>query len=113
MMDSTQQPMDAVGWCERVEEKATIRYLVNTDPHGDHSAGNAYFTKTTVVGQVKLQECFERYLNAFGSIEEKRERFKQTDPASVFLLGHPDYPPSNPPTVTFDDTLTLNVGDHT
>ena len=32
------------------------------------------------------------------SLEEKRERFKQTDPDSVWLVGHPDYPASNPPT---------------
>jgi glyoxylase-like metal-dependent hydrolase (beta-lactamase superfamily II) len=62
---------------------------------------------------VQLQECFDRYLNAFGSLEEKRERYKQTDPDSVLLVGHPDYPVSNPPTLTFTDTLTLNVGDHT
>src|SRR6202045_2649402 len=92
MIDSPQQPIDAVRWREQLEEKAPIRYLINTEPHGDHISGNAYFTKTTVVGQVQLQECFERYLAAFGTIEEKRERFKQTDPDSVFLLGHPDYP---------------------
>jgi len=113
MIDSPQQPIDAVRWREMLEEKAPIRYLINTEPHGDHIAGNAYFTKTIVVGQVQLQECFERYLAAFGTIEEKRERFKQTDPDSVWLIGHPDYPVSNPPTLTFDDTLTLHVGDHT
>ncbi|HTT81187.1 MAG TPA: MBL fold metallo-hydrolase [Stellaceae bacterium] len=113
MIDSPQQPIDAVRWRERLEEKAPIRYLINTEPHGDHIAGNAYFPGITVVGQVKLQECFERYLNAFGSPDEKRERFKQLDPDSVFLVGHPDYPASNPPTMTFTDALTLNVGDHT
>jgi glyoxylase-like metal-dependent hydrolase (beta-lactamase superfamily II) len=113
MIDSPQQPIDAVRWRERLEEKAPIRYLVNTEPHGDHIAGNAYFPKVTVVGQVKLQECFDQYLNAFGSLDEKRERFKQMDPDSVWLVGHPDYPASNPPSLTFTDTLTLNVGDHT
>jgi cyclase len=113
MIDSPQQPIDAVRWRERMEDKAPIRYLINTEPHGDHISGNAYFTNTEVVGQVKLQECFERYLWAFGSLEEKRERFKETDPDSVFLVGHPDYPAANPPTLTFDDTLTLNVGNHT
>ena len=53
------------------------------------------------------------YLNAFGSIDEKRERFKQTDPDSVWLVGHPDYPPSHGPSLTFTDSLTLNVGNHT
>ena len=113
MIDSPQQPIDAVRWRERMEDKAPIRYLINTEPHGDHISGNAYFPRVPVVGQVKLQECFERYLNAFGTIEEKRERLKQTDPDSVFLLGHPDYADPHGPTVTFTDGLTLNVGNHT
>jgi cyclase len=29
----------------------------------------------------------------------------------VWLFNHPDYPP-NPPTRTFTDELTLNLGDH-
>src|ERR1700736_6289383 len=109
MIDSPQQPIDAVRWRERMEEKAPIRYLINTEPHGDHISGNAYFPNVTVVGQVKLQECFERYLYAFGSLEEKRERFKETDPDSVWLVGHPDYPAANPPKLTFTDALTLKV----
>src|SRR5712691_4513207 len=105
MIDSPQQPIDAVRWRERLEEKAPIRYLINTEPHGDHIAGNAYFTKTTVVGQVKLQECFERYLNAFGSIDEKRalqadrsgqrlsarpSRLSALEPANPHLRRHAD-----------------------
>ena len=113
MIDSPQQPIDAVRWRERMEEKAPIRYLINTEPHGDHISGNAYFPHVKVVGQVKLQECFARYLYAFGTLDEKRERFKETDPDSVWLVGHPDYPAANPPTLTFTDTLTLHVGDHT
>jgi glyoxylase-like metal-dependent hydrolase (beta-lactamase superfamily II) len=112
MIDSPQQPIDAVRWHEMMEEKAPIRYLINTEPHGDHISGNAYFPKVTVVGHEKLKECFERYLNAFGSLEEKRERLKSQDPDSVFLMGHPDYPPSNPPTLTYTDELTLQVGNH-
>ncbi|HUB95408.1 MAG TPA: MBL fold metallo-hydrolase, partial [Stellaceae bacterium] len=78
MIDSPQQPIDAVRWREQMENKAPIRYLINTEPHGDHIAGNAYFPNVTVVGHVKLQECFDRYLYAQGTIEEKRERMKQS-----------------------------------
>jgi cyclase len=40
------------------------------------------------------------------------ELLKESDPDSVWLFNHPDYPP-NPPTRTFADELTLRVGDHT
>lgn len=112
MIDSPQQPIDAVRWRERMEEKAPIRYLINTEPHGDHIAGNAYFPGVTVVGQVKLKENFERYLNQSGTLAEKRERMKQADPDSVWLMGHPDYQDPNAPKLTFTDKLTLELGDH-
>ncbi len=113
MIDSPQQPIDAVRWREMMEDKAPIRYLINTEPHGDHISGNAYFPNVPVVGHVKLQECFDRYLNAFGTVEERRERYKQTDPDSVWLVGHPDYPASHGTSLTFIDGLTLHIGDHT
>jgi cyclase len=113
MIDTPQQPIDAVRWREMLEEKAPIRHLVNTEPHGDHISGNAYFPNVEVIGQVKLQECFERYLAAFGTIDEKRERMMQMDPDSVWLLGHPDYAQGNGPRRTFTDRLDLPVGNHT
>ncbi|MGH7091450.1 MAG: MBL fold metallo-hydrolase, partial [Stellaceae bacterium] len=96
-----------------MEEKAPIRYLINSEPHGDHISGNAYFPHVTVVGHEKLKEDFDRYLFQQGTTEEKRERMKQTDPDSVWLVGHPDYPASNPPKLTYKDELTLHVGNHT
>jgi cyclase len=113
MIDSPQQPIDAVRWREMLEEKAPIRHLINTEPHGDHISGNAYFPNVEVIGQIKLQECFDRYLLAFGTTEEKRERMKELDPDSVFLIGHPDYSQSNGPRRTFTDRLDLQVGNHT
>jgi cyclase len=113
MIDTPQQPIDAVRWRERMEEKAPIRFLINTEPHGDHISGNAYFPRVEVIGHRKLQEVFERYLAAFGSLDDKRERFKQSDPDSVWLVGHPDYRDPNAPTRTFEDRLHLHLGNHT
>ncbi len=112
MIDTPQQPIDAVRWRERILEKGPIRYLINTEPHGDHILGNSYFPGVQVVGQKKLQECFTEYSIMMGSNEAKKERFAKEDPDSVWLVGHPDYP-LNPPTKTFEDKLTLNVGNHT
>lgn len=112
MIDSPQQPIDAVRWRELMEEKGRIRCLINTEPHSDHILGNAYF-RTEVIGQLKLQACFDRYLTMMYSTEERIERMKKEDPDSVFLMNHPDYPASNPPTRTFNDELVLHVGNHT
>lgn len=115
MIDSPQQPINAMQWRERMEEKAPIRYLINTEWHGDHILGNAYFPHVEVIGQEQLQAGFEKHV--FGPItgnspEERRERLKVSDPDSVWLVGHPDYPMSNPPKTTFKDRMTIHLGNH-
>jgi len=87
MIDSPQMPMDAVRWREQMEEKAPIRYLINTEPHGEHIAGNAYFPKVQVVGQVKLQECFEKYLNAPEETDESSRHYQAI--IAEILAGSP------------------------
>jgi cyclase len=111
MIDTPQQPMDAVRWRERMLEHGPIRHLVNTEPHLDHVLGNAYYPDVEVVGHAGLRE---RYLQAVPAMTspDRLETTKRSDPDSVWLLGHPSYPP-NPPTRTFTDELTLRLGGHT
>lgn len=112
MIDTPQQPIDAVRWRERLLEYGPIRHLINTEPHPDHIAGNAYFPGVEVVGQLGIQARYSESLKFFGATaQEREERMRQADPDSVFLLDHPDYPP-NPPTRTFSERLDLNVGNH-
>ena len=59
MVDSPQQPIDAVRWREMLQEKGPIRHLINTEPHADHILGNAYFPDVEVIGQVKLQDLID------------------------------------------------------
>ena len=109
MVDTPQQPIDAVRWRERLLEHGPIRHLVNTEPHQDHIRGNAYFPGVEVIGQ---QLMVERYVQALPTITGAQllETMKATDPDSVWLFNHPDYPP-NPPTRTFSDELRLQLGE--
>ncbi|HLZ72225.1 MAG TPA: MBL fold metallo-hydrolase [Dehalococcoidia bacterium] len=107
MIDTPQQPIDAVRWRERLLEHGPIRHLVNTEPHIDHIQGNAFFPGVEVIGQAGLRR---RYLEAVPQFAERLEPMKQADPDSVWLFGHPDYPP-NPPTRTFEEELTLQLGE--
>src|SRR5439155_11030343 len=87
------------------------RYLINTEPHVDHIMGNAYFPGVEVIGQVGLKTRYEQAVPEMPSAE-RLEIVKQADPDSVWLFGHPDYPP-NPPTRTFTEELTLQLGKQT
>jgi cyclase len=111
LIDTPQQPIDAMRWRERiVEQFGPIRHLVNTEPHPDHIRGNAYFPGVEVIGQAGMVARYEQALPTMTG-SELLETMKQTDPDSVWLFNHPDYPP-NPPTRTFTDELTLHLGDH-
>ena len=60
MIDTPQQPIDAVRWREHLEGVGPIRHLVNTEPHIDHIAGNAYFPGVEVIttaAALKREHC--------------------------------------------------------
>jgi cyclase len=110
MIDTPQQPIEAVRWRERLVAHGPIKHLVNTEPHPDHIRGNAYFPGVEVIGQ---QRMVARYAEMIPMMTgpQTLETLKSSDPDSVWLFNHPAYPP-NPPTRIFDDALTLQMGDH-
>ena len=42
LIDTPQQPIDALRWKESINEHGRPRYLINTEPHQDHIRGNAF-----------------------------------------------------------------------
>lgn len=109
MIDTPQQPIEAVRWRERLLEHGPIRHLVNTEPHPDHIRGNAYFPGVEVIGQERMVARYAQMLPMMTGAQTL-EVLKTADPDSVWLFNHPSYPP-NPPTRTFAQELRLQLGE--
>jgi glyoxylase-like metal-dependent hydrolase (beta-lactamase superfamily II) len=104
MIDTPQIPADAIKWRDEIAKHGPVRYLINTEPHGDHFAGN-YFFKGTVVAHEGTREAI-----LAASVEQLKERIQQTAPDSLALVKDYSY---RPPTVTLTQRMTIYLGDHT
>src|SRR5579864_5193372 len=108
MIDTPQEPINAVQWRERLQEHGPIRHLVNTEPHPDHIRGNSFFPGVEVIGQERMVARYQEALPIITGAQTL-ETMKTTDPDSVWLFNHPEYPP-NQPTRTFADSLDVSMG---
>jgi cyclase len=108
MIDTPQQPIDAVRWRERMLEHGPLRHLVNTEPHPDHIRGNSFFPGVEVIGQERMVARYEQALPMITGAQTL-ETLKAADPDSVWLFNHPDYPP-NPPKRIFSSALDVWLG---
>lgn len=104
LIDTPHKPSDALRLKAEIERRGRLRYLINTEPHGDHWTGNAFFEAPVIAH------------------EGVRSRILGTDMAAhvsrVAAFG-PDEPRllegyrPNVPVMTFPSTMTLHVGNHT
>ena len=104
MIDSPQQPSDAMKWRDAMEGKGEIRYLINTEPHGDHVIGNFFFPGTVIAHQ-GTKEALSSL-----SVEMIVDKIKGIDPEGLPLMeGYFLKTPS----ITFSQDLSLHLGKHT
>ena len=104
MIDSPHKPTTAMWLKSEIEKRGLLRYIINTEPHGDHWTGNAFFDAPVIAH------------------EGVRTRMLNTDMAEhVARVGTfgPDEPAllegytANAPVITFRDSMTIHVGGHT
>jgi len=104
MIDSPHKPSDAVKLKADLEARGRVRYIINTEPHGDHWTGNAFFDVPVIAH------------------DGVRTRILDTDLAAhIAQIGHfgPNEPKllegyrPNAPVITFREGMTLHVGNHT
>jgi glyoxylase-like metal-dependent hydrolase (beta-lactamase superfamily II) len=104
MIDSPHKPSDAMKLKAEVARRGQLRYIINTEPHGDHWTGNAFFA----VPVIAHEGVRTRILNT--DMAQHLARVASFGPAEPKLLeGYA----ANVPVLTFQDSMTLHVGEHT
>ncbi len=104
MIDTPQVPAEAIKWRDEIAKHGRVRYLINTEPHGDHITGNYFFEGTVVAHEGTREEILA------SSVEQLKEMTRQMAPDSLHLLEGYRY---RPPTITLSQRLTLYLGNHT
>jgi cyclase len=104
MIDSPQKPSDALKLKAEIDRHGPLRYIINTEPHGDHWTGNAYFDVPVIAHEGVRERILET------NLQEHVARMSTFGPEEASLLE--GYKP-NAPVITFHEGMTLHVGNHT
>ncbi len=104
LIDGPHKPSDAVRLRAELERRGPLRYILNTEPHGDHWTSNAYFDAPVVAHE----GVRARILGT--DIPEMVARVATFGPDEGRLLE--SYRP-NAPVITFSNEMRLHVGNHT
>ena len=104
MIDTPQMPADAVEWRDEIARHGPVRYLIITEPHGDHFTGSHFFEGTVVAHEGTREAILA------STVEPLKERLQQMAPDSLPLLEGFSY---RPPAITLSERLTLYLGKHT
>ncbi len=104
MIDTPQSPDDAAKWQEEIAKHGTVKYIINSEPHGDHFTGN-YFFEGTVVGHEGVRKAV-----LAADPDQLRQQMKQMAPDAAPI---PDDFCYRPPEITFSQKLSLHLGNHT
>jgi glyoxylase-like metal-dependent hydrolase (beta-lactamase superfamily II) len=104
MIDSPHKPSDAMKLKAEVAKRGRLRYIINTEPHGDHWTGNAFFE----VPVIAHEGVRTRILKT--DMEQHLARVAAFSPEEPKLLEN--YAP-NLPVIRFEREMSLRVGDHT
>ena len=104
MIESPQKPTDAVAWRKQIEEHGSPVYLLHTEGHGDHIAGDFFFD-VPIVAHEKTGEYIRKT-----DIKQITGMIENVDPEGAFLTK--DYK-LQIPRIVFSGTLRLNMGSHT
>ena len=104
MIDGPHKPSDTLRLKAEIERRGRLRYILNTEPHGDHWTANAYFDVPVVAHEGVRTRILET------DMTQMIARVGTFGPEEPKLLE--GYRP-NAPVITFTSEMTLHVGNHT
>jgi cyclase len=103
LIDTPHKPSDALKLRAEIERRGRLRYIINTEPHGDHWTGNAFFDVPVIAHEGVRSRILGTDLLAHVA------RVASFGPEEPRLLD--GYRP-NVPVITFEREMTLHVGHH-
>jgi len=104
LIDGPFKPSDALRLKAEIERRGRLRYIINTEPHGDHWTANAFFDVPVIAHEGVRTRILETDMG------EHLARVASFGPEEPKLLD--GYRP-NAPVITFEREMRLHVGDHT
>jgi cyclase len=103
VIDTPMVPANAKKWAKQASEFGPVRYLINTEPHGDHISGNCYFGGTLIAHEGTRDAILA------SKVEDIKGMLQMTSPGEVL---DKDFR-FRPPDITLSERLTFYLGDHT
>lgn len=96
------------------KKKGPIKYLINTEPHIDHIFGNHWFAGVCpVVGHEKIKDSFFLVPGEMDGYDYSVDVITRQDKEFLKFMPSREEYIVNMPQITFNDRMSLKVGDHT
>ena len=102
VIDTPMVPANAKKHAAAVSKFGPVRYLINTEPHGDHISGNCYFSGTHIAHDGTREVILA------SKVEDIKGMLQMISPGAD-LDSDFKYRPSD---ITFSERLTFYLGDH-
>jgi cyclase len=100
LIDTPGRPVNALQWQEEIRKRGEIRYILYTEFHEDHTAGNAYLPGISV-GHQETKKGLDGYITNVQAMREKLTRMFPEDRALLLNFQHRTLD------ITFSDRLSV------
>jgi cyclase len=107
LIDTPQYPKDAVEWRDTIKKFGPVKYIIHTEPHGDHWGGDYFFKGANIIAHEGTREEILKPGSGKWILENIKTQGKDSIPfmPEDFHFCVPD--------ITLSERMTLYLGDHT